>query len=353
MRICVHSVYSYSDRFPDRAVGFARTVRGLAELDRVGRHELVDAPADAEAVLIPELQSHFDTWSFAHLRRALRTWPHLHKTYVYCDVDRPPYVLPGLYPSARSWAVDRRRQCGFPYLGVPPEDVEPLFEQTEPDLLFSFSGQIQNHRCRRDILRIQTHPRAEVFDTSGKYLFNCPPEERAFLRERYRQQLARTKFVLCPRGGGTSSYRLFEALAAGRVPVIISDAWVAPPGPDWPRFALQVRERDVRRIPALLEAEEPSFEQRAQLARQAFADHFSRGALFNYLGDCLERLHRRRGPALRGSAGRCLATLHAAAWHARNRSRRLASGTLKQIRKGCRGWARPSEAPAVAGRHDR
>ena len=50
-------------------------------------------------------------------------------------------------------------------------------------------------------------------------------------RERFRSVMGRSRFVLCPRGKGTSSIRLYEALAYGCVPVIISDDWVAPAGP--------------------------------------------------------------------------------------------------------------------------
>ncbi len=36
-----------------------------------------------------------------------------------------------------------------------------------------------------------------------------------------------------PRGIGASSVRIFEAMRAGRAPVIISDDWIVPPVGDW------------------------------------------------------------------------------------------------------------------------
>ena len=40
----------------------------------------------------------------------------------------------------------------------------------------------------------------------------------------------------------------------GRVPVIVSDQWVPPDGPDWESFSMRVKEREVDTIPAMLEA---------------------------------------------------------------------------------------------------
>ena len=57
--------------------------------------------------------------------------------------------------------------------------------------------------------------------------------------------IRRTRFVLCPRGQGVSSIRLFEVMKSGRVPVIISDAFVPPAlqgRTGWTDAAIFVRE---------------------------------------------------------------------------------------------------------------
>ena len=53
--------------------------------------------------------------------------------------------------------------------------------------------------------------------------------------------------MLCPRGQGTSSIRLFEAMRMGIAPVIISDKWIGPKGPEWESFAVFVKEKDISR----------------------------------------------------------------------------------------------------------
>ncbi len=84
-----------------------------------------------------------------------------------------------------------------------------------------------------------------------------------------------SKFVLCPRGRATVSIRLFETMELGRVPVILSDEWVPPDGPDWPGCSLRVPERRVGGLPALLRSCEPNAEEMGRQARAAWEQWFS------------------------------------------------------------------------------
>lgn len=59
-------------------------------------------------------------------------------------------------------------------------------------------------------------------------------------------------FCLCPRGVGVGTIRLFEVMAAGRCPVIISDDWPPITGIDWDTCSVQIREADVLNLPAIL-----------------------------------------------------------------------------------------------------
>ncbi len=70
----------------------------------------------------------------------------------------------------------------------------------------------------------------------------------------YRELLSRSVFTLCPRGYGLTSYRLYEAIQMGSIPVYISDDFWLPycDKLDWSEFALVVPEEDLPRIPQLL-----------------------------------------------------------------------------------------------------
>ena len=66
-----------------------------------------------------------------------------------------------------------------------------------------------------------------------------------------------SKFVLCPRGLGTSSNRLYEVMQLGRVPVILSDDWDEPGGIPWATFSIRVSESRVAQLRAILERHAP------------------------------------------------------------------------------------------------
>ncbi len=56
----------------------------------------------------------------------------------------------------------------------------------------------------------------------------------------YREHLAKTTYVICPRGSENYSFRMYEALNYGRVPVIVDTDMVLPKQIDWKRLALRV-----------------------------------------------------------------------------------------------------------------
>ncbi|HXM63310.1 MAG TPA: exostosin family protein [Terriglobales bacterium] len=160
----------------------------------------------------------------------------------------------------------------------------------KPDVLFSFLGNSQI-ALRREILKLK-NPRAILEDTSTFNAFFA--EERTNNHARYANVLRRSKFVLCPRGSGTSSFRLFETLRAGRVPIIISDQWVAPEGPNWSSCSLQVQERNIAEIGPLALNMEGRWPEMADAARQVWNDWFSDEVLFDRFGDALAAILERR-----------------------------------------------------------
>ena len=140
----------------------------------------------------------------------------------------------------------------------------------EPDLLFSYLGRL-GHPVREAIVQLR-HPRALIEDTSRLSFFGAATEEVSAQKRRYADVLRRSKFVLCPVGSGASSFRLFETMAAGSVPVIVSDSWVPPLGPKWEDFSVIVPERKLRDIPAILEIRERDFTSMAKAARAAWEE---------------------------------------------------------------------------------
>lgn len=253
----------------------------LACAGRSRVHELETAPEKADAVLFVDAHQFPPDWVEWKLLRHEIVRAHPDKSLVYDERDVPRDLLPGIYVAMPRRRFDARRHRAFGYYRL-TANTRPVRE-TAPDLLFSFQGR-RAGPVRRHVLEL-TDARAVVVDSSGRDFFGPESMVLAEARKRYVDLVARSKFVLCPRGAGTSSIRLFETLAAGRVPVIISDDWVPPAGIDWHACSVRVPERDVSSIGQLLRAVEESWADMAAAAAGVYDDWFSPEAWFDRAGE--------------------------------------------------------------------
>jgi hypothetical protein len=92
---------------------------------------------------------------------------------------------------------------------------------------------------------------------------------------RYVEQILNSSFALCPRGWSPTTYRLFEVMALGRCPVIISDEWVPIEGIEWQECSVRIAESDIRRIPDLLSGRSADAERLGANARKVWEEFFS------------------------------------------------------------------------------
>lgn len=159
----------------------------------------------------------------------------------------PFYMHDGEWPEAgeRRSAADRAR---------PPQ---------ERSVLAAFKGQLPHHMDN------PRHALARLNDSDVVVVPYCckspwcrPPgadcagmEQRRDARD-FDALMRDTKFALVPRGYGLHSYRLWESLHAGAVPVVIADGWVLPfeDDIDWESCAVLVREDEIAGLPDRLRA---------------------------------------------------------------------------------------------------
>jgi hypothetical protein len=122
------------------------------------------------------------------------------------------------------------------------------------------------------------------------------PEIMAFKRE-YAKVITHSKFVLCPRGYGTSSIRLFETMQSGRVPVIISDAWVPCSNIQWSKCSLRVPEKDISKLANICLNVEKEWITMATEARRTWEEWFSHMGLAKLIETSIREIkHGRRLP---------------------------------------------------------
>lgn len=255
--------FSFPDIDPDRE--HAVKTGALLVDGGLGRLQVATAPDDADVLLFTDCHRLDDDWRLLRLQRDELVRAHPGRVVVYNERARPWAGFPGCYVSMPASSFEGDRQVAVPYLHT-HELVAGIEPSSSRDLLFSFLGD-RSHRCRDAVLQLQ-HRRGLVERTEPFRMWDADadPDRQAL----FRRTLERSKFVVCPRGHATSSFRMYEAMAAGCAPVIVSDGWVAPPGPAWERFSVRWPERRVAELPAHLEQLEERAEDMGREARQAF-----------------------------------------------------------------------------------
>jgi Exostosin family len=263
----------------------------LAAADAVREHGVAAVAERSDAILFVDLHRHRSDPFLRGLRKHPLVRAHRDKIFVYDERDQPFFTFPGIYVSGTPrWAARYGSMVGGPYAS---QGASPAVE-TEPDLLFSFVGS-RTHPLR-DVVLTTRHPRGLIEDTTGVDFFAAGDDSnarRAAARASYREALARSKFVLCPRGYGSSSIRLYETLRAGRVPVVISDEWLPPPRLPWREFIVRVEERQAPEVPRLLERLEERWLELVAAATRVQASELGPDRLWNHYASSIAELSRR------------------------------------------------------------
>ncbi|MCE0521923.1 MAG: glycosyltransferase family 47 protein [Methylacidiphilales bacterium] len=291
-------VYLLTAHPPDDlpAWGGYRSLKENAQADRMKVHQLVEDPEEADIILFVEM----DAGRFSEkVRRHPCRKRFREKCFMFSSDWRVIPFVPGIYTSLeKRWYSPRRTRPGF-YLNCL---INPLVK-FEPgggrDLLYSFMGDISTAPVRKALAGLE-HPRGLFVDTSREnqdVMSRSSAVERTAFWNRFVETARRSKFILCPRGLAPSSIRLFETMCMGRAPVILSDEWVAPEGPQWETFSFQIPERDARFVPRLLEEKEAQATEMGLRARKEWEKYFAPDIVFHRVVEqCLEIKKARRFP---------------------------------------------------------
>ena len=253
------------------------------------KHRLTDDAGEAAVILF----SDGGTKSYQRLAfrsECFKQYPE--KCFVFAQGDLPLALLPGVYTSIeKSWYDPRWTRSGF-YVHIDNEErfsLQPW--QEEIPYLFSFVGSCGNASVRQRLSAIND-PRFYLSDTSKQVATAFASWEAAAIKQlndTYMEATQQSRFVLCPRGMGASSFRLFEVMSMGRAPVILSDEWVPPVGPDWAQFSITVPEADVLKLPQILAPLADAAQEMGRVARQQWERWFAPPVLFDTTVDwCLD-----------------------------------------------------------------
>lgn len=254
-----------------------------------------DSIRDADAVLITLADPSGDYAGIIESIAVSKSYSALaDKLFVFDTQDTPLGLFPGVYASLRSYLFTHSRHKTGCYI----QSFNEFISHTEPALanikyLFSFQGNLTSgvrktlfstDFGRNDVLIGRTPP---FWDRIGS-------QEMAEFKRRYADVVARSQFVLCPRGIGTSSFRLFETMQSGRVPVIISDGWVPCANIEWSKFSLRVREKDIGCLPDICLDANSCWAAMALEARRIWEEWFSHLGLAKLIEASIQDIRRTR-----------------------------------------------------------
>ena len=171
--------------------------------------------------------------------------------------DRPAGFLPGMYTSLHARNFDPQLHVSWPALRyynamLEKEAVRVANEEpctSDDEWLYSFVGSAGN-AARRAILEAPGHSACRGNVVEIRRWYDHSDDEK----QRYVAVLSSSSFVLCPRGVAAYSHRILEALALGKVPVVIADDWVpfSIPADD---YYIRIREADAARVPEILRSD--------------------------------------------------------------------------------------------------
>lgn len=257
------------------------TLRRAFEISEEYRPHLVDDLRIADIVIIcPRLNNPVFP---AEILFKINSWKYFNKTIAFSTDDEPFISHPGVYTSIR---IGNKYllpfQDGF-YPHVAFKDELDLCLHVHPSKLFSFRGDVATHPVRSEMMELSMDAWKILSNTRAfnfEYLnIQSPSLQKTVDQKKYGNDyissLAASKFILCPRGRCPSSIRLFEAMRAGRVPVVISNEWAGMKRIPWDKFIVRISERDVENIPKILLEEEKSFFERSANARASWTEYFA------------------------------------------------------------------------------
>jgi len=275
------------DYGPDAWMTHERKLRRLYELSDK-RHLLTDSPDSADIILVGNVRE--EEWGRRILANVLiDKYPG--KCFSLSDQDRPIVLSHGIYTSGtRSiFNFGRIRTGSFTlysddYLNPFVQDHNPSAGDTKPkEYLLSFVGR-NSHPVRTTISNLNFERKDILIEDSSdfdRWHQKVKPEKQKL----YFEILIRSKFSICPRGNGTSTLRLFESMQLGVAPVIVSDQWLLPRGPNWDAFSIIIKEKDVGELESIVRSYEDVYEEMGRQAQMAFNQFFSDSVYFNYVID--------------------------------------------------------------------
>lgn len=134
------------------------------------------------------------------------------------------------------------------------------FLNKKRDIWYSFQGSYANYYMsdiRKKIFSLKDTKNNKIINNGNEWHFDKAvykndikiDEEKL---ENYNNLLLNSRFSLCPSGSGPNSIRFWESLAAGSIPVLLSDKLDLPSHELWDKAIVKMSEKEIENIEKIL-----------------------------------------------------------------------------------------------------
>ncbi|WP_243370219.1 tetratricopeptide repeat protein [Geotalea sp. SG265] len=225
-------------------------------------YDEVDSPADADFIVFPErIDELLENFGGEGAARFLRQLPHFatdeekHVFLTVHDNSEPLGIKSVIFRTSASTFNADPATCVFPYR---TEDFSAYlhYDLARIDYHTSFIGFIGSSPIRGPLMDsiIGEKRLVSYLDTCERFYGHLPVDELPRRRARFLEYMARSLTVLCPRGTGENTFRFFEAMSMGRIPVLVGDGCILPFASDidYAAFMVRIPEQEVYRAGQLL-----------------------------------------------------------------------------------------------------
>ena len=210
----------------------------------------------------------------------------LRETLDRLDTAQPCFTVLGMYDfPIWDWHLFPRQVIVYSSAGggdipIPLLSGDRPFRSTHKDILVSFMGSLDG-ASNAGGLRQRMAQALKDFAYFGQ-------------GSQWEQVMGRSVFSLCPRGQAPASFRLFEAMSLGSIPIYVWDQveWLPYRDElDWSEFAVSIHIDDISQLPAILKAKSASaIAGMQQRLADVYYEYFTIEAVCNYIHRHSQRL---------------------------------------------------------------
>ena len=261
---------------------------------RSGLEYLVEQPEQADIILfVEQFQANDLFFRKVHENEYFKRWSQ--KCLLYHSSDEAVAFCRVITPSnsQRLWGRKNRRTFHYIARHCENETINAAVPgEWNPKFLYSFQGAGYTHVVRRQLMKGR-HVDSFILDNGNLTHHTVPSNSRRAFETSFVDVLQASQFVLCPRGIGVCSYRLFETMQMGRVPVIISDDWIPVPDLPWEECSITIKESQIESIPDILQERRKDAQEMGVMARKIWEQYFSPQVSLTQLIRAAEELSHR------------------------------------------------------------